>query len=90
MVPEKVRVKVWRACPGCPHFLRAAAQTAGSKTLFTVKSAYRPKTFPAAVPSITANAQTAQIWTTGGFSPVVSAISAGTNLQFNGVYFIGS
>lgn len=68
----------------------AAAQTAGSKTLFTVKSAYRPKTFPAAVPSITANAQTAQIWTTGGFSPVVSAISAGTNLQFNGVYFIGS
>ena len=68
----------------------AAAQTAGSKTLFTVKSAYRPKTFPAAVPSITANAQTAQIWTTGGFSPVVAAIGAGTSLQFNGVYFIGS
>lgn len=67
----------------------AAAQTAGSKTLFTVKSAYRPKTFPAAVPSITANAQAAQIWTTGGFSPVVAAISAGTSLQFNGVYFIG-
>lgn len=68
----------------------SAAQTAGQKTLFTVKTAYRPKTFAASLSSLTAYAQAGQIYTTGGFAVNISAISANTSLYFNGVYFIGA
>lgn len=68
----------------------SAAQTAGQKTLFTVKTAYRPKTFAASLSSLTAYAQAGQIYTSGGFAVNITAISANTNLYFNGVYFIGA
>ena len=68
----------------------SGAQTAGQKTLFTVKTAYRPLTFAASLSSLTTYAQAGQIYTTGGFAVNISAISASTSLYFNGVYFIGA
>lgn len=68
----------------------SAAQTAGQKTLFTVKSEYRPKTFAVSLSSITSNAQAGQLYTSGGFASNIVAINANVNLYFNGVYFIGA
>lgn len=67
-----------------------SAQTAGQKTIFTVKTAYRPKTFAASLSSLTSYAQAGQIYTSGGFAVNIIATPTGTNLYFNGVYFIGA
>lgn len=68
----------------------SAAQTAGQKTVFTVKAAYRPKTFQASLSSLVSNAQAIRIFTTGDGAVNVSALSANASLYFNGVYFIGA
>ena len=68
----------------------SANQTAGQKTVATVKAAYRPKTVHGSLSSLTSNAQAAQIYTSGGMAVNILAISSGVNLYFNGTYFIGS
>lgn len=67
-----------------------SAQTAGNKTLGTIASAYRPKTFRASIPSLTSTSQACYLEPGGNLLANISAVSANGILYYTGEYHIGA